>query len=554
MQQIGLKRGPSMIDQKRRRFRTLVFRVIVIGINLLHHAAARMKSAQRQDDALGKLKNSITAILEHALKQGHTCLAANDVANALCSVQINITGQAVLRAIEQGRLGNDIVCRNNTVSLPQAAHAEEAIAQQLQHIGQRLRTIDPLHIADWIGAERARLNDEQYAAVCVLTNSPVSILTGAPGTGKTSTIKTLAMVLERAGYRVYLTAPTGRAAARLTEATGKPALTLHRLLNRNPQHQQLRGLNSSKFREAIIVDEASMLDLFLAERLVGFCTSRTKLIFAGDVHQLPPVGPGQVFHNLIESRKIPVAELRRTFRQSEVSGITAAAKQIKAGVAPDLPSPDEKKSDCYFIAADNVLAIQRLIVNAATRSLPNRCGADPHRDIQVLTPMHKGPLGTIRLNDLIRSALNKNSDAGAPQSTPVFQPKDRVLQNRNNYDLGVFNGECGVVESVLSEAMAVRFGERSVAYFDHLYTELTYAFAITIHRSQGSEYPFVIIPVHESHSAMLTRELLYTAMTRGKQMVVFIGTRSAFGRAILNAQTYRQTGLKMLLSSPPHTQ
>jgi len=293
-----------------------------------------------------------------------------------------------------------------------------------------------------------------------------------------------------------------------------------------------------------------MLDLFLAERLVEFCASRTRLVFAGDVYQLPPVGPGQVFRDLIESGRIPVVELTNTIRQSEQSAITAAARRIKAGAAPELTSPGAEKSDCYFIEANSAFKIQRLVVAAATSSLPKRRGADPHRDIQVLTPMRKGPLGTTALNNLIRDSLNQTASEsnGSPHSShPDFQPNDRVLQTRNNYDLGVLNGECGIVEDAKNEAVTVRFGERRVEYPQTSVSELAHGFAITIHRSQGSEYPFVIIPVHESQSVMLTRELLYTALTRARKMVAIIGSRRAFMQAVSATRSNRRTGLKDLL-------
>jgi exodeoxyribonuclease V alpha subunit len=276
------------------------------------------------------------------------------------------------------------------------------------------------------------------------------------------------------------------------------------------------------------------------------------LIFAGDVYQLPPVGPGQVFRDLIEIEQVPVVELKNAIRQSEQSAITAAARRIKAGGAPELPSPGEVKSDCYFIEANSAFKIQRLVVATATSSLPKRCGADPHRDIQVLTPMRKGPLGTITLNKLIRDSLNQSATEGNPStrsSQPDFQPNDRVLQTRNNYDLGVFNGECGIVEDVARETIIVRFGERLVEYPQASFSELAHGFAITIHRSQGSEYPFVIIPVHESQSVMLARELLYTALTRGRKMVVLIGSRRAFMQALNATRSNRHTGLKSLLST-----
>jgi exodeoxyribonuclease V alpha subunit len=368
-----------MVEQKRRRFRSLISWVIGIGIGLLRVNAGHQKPvAQEQNDAPAKLKASVIALLQQALAQGHTCLSADEVISLLGSHQRDVTPDAVAYAVKQLNLRSGIVVRNNTLSLPSAACAEEMIAHSLHQIGKRLRKINPHHLAEWIGIEGAQLNDEQRTAIAILANSPVAILTGDPGTGKTVTVKTLAAVLERAGYQVHLTAPTGRAAARLAEATGRSAQTLHRLLHNSRTQQPLRDLMASQIKEAIIVDEASMLDLFLAERLARFCTPRTRLILVGDVHQLPPVGPGQVFRDLIESGQLRIVELTRSFRQSEQSGISRAAKQIKAGIVPELPSPAETKSDCYFIEAGNAFEIQQLVVNAATSSLPRRCGANPY--------------------------------------------------------------------------------------------------------------------------------------------------------------------------------
>src|SRR5262245_24075144 len=541
-----------MIERKRRLLRAVILWLIETGLSLLRHSATRKaQQPTEQNETLTKLKTFAVAILQQALAQGHTCIPLNELARLLCSRRKDFAGNDVSLALRRLSQQGDIAIRGGIVSLPHVARAEETIAHRLRHIGRHSRRISPRRFVEWINAEGEQLNDEQRAALKTLTSSPIAILTGAPGTGKTVTIKALSAILERAGYQVYLTAPTGRAAARLSEATGKPAQTLHRLLHNHRQQQSIRGLIIPPIKEAVIVDEASMLDLFLAERLVKFCASRTRLVFAGDVYQLPPVGPGQVFRDLIDSGHIPVFELTNTFRQSERSSITAAARRIKAGAAPELTSPREAKSDCYFIEADSAFEIQRLVVSAVTSSLPKRCGADPHRDIQVLTPMRKGPLGTIALNKLIRDSLNQSiseSNGSAISSQLDFQPNDRVLQTRNNYDLGVFNGECGVVEDVKSRTVTVRFGERRVEYPQTSFSELAHGFAITIHRSQGSEYPFVIIPVHESQSVMLTRELLYTALTRGRKMVVIIGSRRAFMQAISVTRSNRRTGLKDLLS------
>jgi exodeoxyribonuclease V alpha subunit len=541
-----------MIERKRRPLRAVILWLIETGLSLLRHSATRKaQQPTEQNEALAKLRTIAIAILQQALAQGHTCIPLNELAQLLCSRHKDFAEDGVALALRQLSQQGDIAIRGAMVSLPHVARAEENIAHRLCHIGRRSHKIHPRRLADWVNAEGDQLKNEQRAALRTLTTSPIAILTGAPGTGKTVTIKALSAILERAGYQVYLTAPTGRAAARLSEATGKPAQTLHRLLHKHRQQQPIRDLIIPPIKEAVIVDEASMLDLFLAERLVEFCTSRTKLIFSGDVYQLPPVGPGQVFRDLIESGQIPIVELTHTFRQSEQSSITAAARRIKAGAAPDLPSPGEAQSDCYFIEANSAFKIQRLVVAAATSSLPKRCGTDPHRDIQILTPMRKGPLGTITLNNLIRDSLNQSTSEANPSaqsSRPDFQPNDRVLQTRNNYDLGVFNGECGIVEEASSEIVTVRFGERRVEYPQSSFEELAHGFAITIHRSQGSEYPFVIIPVHESQSVMLTRELLYTALTRGRKLVAIIGSRRAFMQAVSATRSNRSTGLKDLLS------
>src|SRR5262249_42441610 len=341
-----------MVERKRRLLRAVILWLIKTGLSLLRHSATR-KAHQptEQNEALAKLKTIAVTILQQALAQGHTCIHLGELARLLCSRRKGIEEDDVVFALRQLSQQGDLAIRGEIVSLPHIARAEEAIAHRLRHIGRRSRRINSRHLADWANTEGNQLTEEQRAALQVLPTSPIAILTGAPGTGKTVTIKALSAIFERAGYQVYLTAPTGRAAARLSEATGKPAQTLHRLLHNHRQQQPIRDLIIPPIKEAVIVDEASMIDLFLAERLVEFCTPRTSLVFAGDVFQLPPVGPGQVFRDLIESGQIPVIELTNTIRQSEQSSITAAARQIKAGVALELTSPGTARSDCYFIEA-----------------------------------------------------------------------------------------------------------------------------------------------------------------------------------------------------------
>jgi exodeoxyribonuclease V alpha subunit len=498
-------------------------------------------SAQNESSHAG-LTAFILKTLHQALAQGHTCLPLNDFLRSL--KQASVTPEDAAISLDELHQQNVIHLTEDTVALPECAEAETFLAARLPRIGCGLRPIRPRLLKKWLRDKK--LSEEQRAAIRLLTAAPVTILTGDPGTGKTSTVKALAEVFLQAGYEVHLTAPTGRAAARLGEATALPAQTLHRFLH----CRELRAKTLSAFlktsKEVIVVDESSMLDVWLAARLVRVCTARTRLIFVGDPQQLPPVGAGQILRDLLRSGVFPVAELTTCYRQSEQSRIIAAAQEIKDGRVPKFATPGEEKSDCYFLAAESPDEIQRLVINAVTSSLPARFEADPFRDIQVLTPMRNGARGTTQLNQKIRQALH----ASPSKENAPFCVQDRVLHIRNNYALGVFNGEGGNVLAIYSDEICVQYGAREVMYDQAALNDLTHGFAITIHRSQGSEYPFVVIPLHESQSQMLTRELLYTALTRGRQLVVLIGSRSALERAIANDRSsQRCTQLANLLAS-----
>lgn len=513
--------------------------------------------ARLRQPADSPLSNPILQSLNQALREGHTCLSLTElIARAEAEAGLSKSSpDEVLCALWHLHGRHQVRFTDNHAALTQCAVAEEAIAKGLPRIGCKLRRINPQRLNEWLKPEDGRLSDEQRDAVRFIANSSVSILTGAPGTGKTSTVKALIAVFEKEGCCVRLAAPTGRAAQRLREMAGHPAHTLHKLL----QNDCLKPRSFWNFifpiADVLIVDEASMIDLFLMARLVGACSPSTRLVLVGDVNQLPSIGPGQVLYDLIESGQIPVVRLQTNYRQTNGSQIITAAEEIREGRIPDLPAPGEAKSDCYFIEAETAAEIERLAIKAATRSLPARCGADPYQSIQVLTPKHKGILGTVFLNDQIQEALNaRRLDDGfnVESDHPSFLPGDRVLHTKNNYQLGIFNGQCGSVQATTAETVTVRYGERDVIYTSASLPQLTHGFAISIHRSQGSEYPFVIIPIHESQYPMLNRELLYTALTRGQQMIVLIGSRRALAMAVENSTTgKRQTMLKQLLAGKP---
>ena len=505
-----------------------------------------------------QLVTAIRAVLQQALGEGHTRLSMEafyervERTPELRNTQSGDVSDALRTMVRQ----SEIVLSDHWLAFTRCVVAEQEIASGLAAIGRYLRRIRAATLqrplAD-AGTSLSSISGEQRAAVLRLAQARVGILTGAPGTGKSATMKALVTLLERAGYAIHLTAPTGRAAVRLTEATGRPARTLHRFL-RGHTVRQSNWWNwvFPAPPEAIIVDEASMLDTFLMARLVRVCTPFTKLILVGDVEQLPSVGPGQVLRDLIASGCVLVVELTTNFRQREGSEISAAAEAIKAGVVPDLPAPGERTTDCYFLEANTAAEAARLIVKAVTQSLPARCGADPYQSIQVLTPKHRGTLGTAMLNAMIQEALHPHlvSENFASAKSPAFALGDRVLHTKNNYQLGVFNGESGSIHSINGNSVAVQYGERFIKYDASTIGQLTHGFAITIHRAQGSEYPFVVIPVHATQQPMLNRALLYTALTRARQMVVLVGSREAFAQAIANVEaSHRQTGLLAELQS-----
>ncbi|MGE0128931.1 MAG: ATP-dependent RecD-like DNA helicase [Blastocatellales bacterium] len=492
---------------------------------------------------------SLLQIIKQSLREGHTCLPLKLL---MSRAEAELGGgewlpEGFIGALQRLRYHRRVHVTDSHVALPQCVVAEDVIAKGLLRIGRRARAINSAQLNQFVKVSANELSDEQRDAIRFIANTPVSILTGAPGSGKTATVKALLNMFVQAGYRVRLAAPTGRAAQRLKEVTGHPAQTLHRMLRANQPEARSIWNYIFPVADVIIVDEASMVDVFLMARLVKACSPSTKLILVGDVHQLPSVGAGQALLDLIESGTVPAFELRNNYRQANGSRIVDAAEAIKEGRVPDLPAPGKMKSDCYFIEADTATEISRLVVKAATKSLPARCGANPNQNVQVLTPKHRGLLGTISLNEQIQGGLS-DSDLEPPTTAHPFLPGDRVLHTKNNYRLNVFNGQCGSVQVATDDSITVNFGQREVIYSRASLHQLTHGFAISIHRSQGSEYPFVIIPIHETQYPMLSRELLYTAITRGQQMVVLIGSRSALEAAIENSVRGKlHTGLKHTL-------
>ena len=407
------------------------------------------------------------------------------------------------------------------------------------------RAVDWSAAFAWVAKRTgAELAPEQAAAVRLALTERVAVLTGGPGCGKSFTVRTVVTLARAKGATVLLAAPTGRAAKRLAELTGTDAATVHRLLQLRPGGDAAFDRDHPLDADLVVVDEVSMLDVLLANKLVKAVPPGAHLLLVGDVDQLPSVGAGEVLRDLLKADRVPRVRLTRIFRQAQTSGVVTNAHRINSGLPPVTRGLD----DFFLFAEDDADRTAALTVDIVANRLPRRFGLDPRRDIQVLSPMHRGPAGAGALNGLLQEALTP-ARPGQPERRfggRVYRPGDKVIQIRNNYEkgvAGVFNGTVGVVTalSVEDQELVVRTDEdEEISYsFDEL-DELAHAYAVTIHRSQGSEYPCVVIPVTTSAWLMLQRNLLYTAVTRAKKIVVLVGSRRALAQAVRTVSAGRR--------------
>jgi len=437
--------------------------------------------------------------------------------------------------------------------------AEKNIAfrlRALMNAPQAVRKIDSEKAIQWVQERLSiTLADKQIEAVHRAAANKVMVITGGPGTGKTTIINAILRIFSAIRTRFMLAAPTGRAAKRMSEATGHEAKTIHRMLEYNMRKGGFQKNEGSPLNcELLIVDEASMIDTLLMHHLLKAVPVTATFILVGDVNQLPSVGAGNVLKDIIDSGVVPVVRLSEIFRQARESSIIVNAHRINEGVMPSFDSSSGKLDDFYFISQEDPRKALETIVTLVKERIPKRFGFDPVGDIQVLTPMHKGTVGAGNLNTELQKALNPGAE-GVIRGGRLFRVNDKVMQIVNNYDKDVYNGDIGRIRSIDTEAQEVKviFDEREVNYDYTDLDELVHAYAVSVHKSQGSEYPAVVVPILTQHYVLLQRNLLYTAVTRGKKLVVLVGTKKAIAIAVKNNRTRnRFTLLEQRLRS--HTQ
>lgn len=538
--------GKESIDKVRENPYRLADDIWGIGFKTADGIAAKMGYGKEDPR---RCRSGILYTLGQLSDEGHVYAGEEQLVKT--AGQLLEAGETAIRDTLAGMLqAEDLILDKDAIYLPPFYHAECGTSRRLRDLAQSTgrSLFDGLFDPSSLTAETGIEYDEvQLAAIRQAVTSKVMVLTGGPGTGKTTTTQGIIAALKKAGLRVLLAAPTGRAAKRMSEATGMEAKTIHRLLEYNPQDGYKRNDENPLEGDALIVDECSMIDILLMNNLLKAVPVGMRLVFVGDIDQLPSVGAGNVLRDIIDSQRIPVVRLVCIFRQAQKSRIVMNAHAINQGRFPD--TSNGRDTDFFFMREDDPERAAETIVRLVKERLPRAYRESPDR-IQVLTPMQRGVVGAANLNLLLQQALNP-SGPSLNRGGYTYRQGDRVMQQRNNYDKDVFNGDLGYIREVDTEerTLKVDFDGKWVEYDVTELDELTLAYATTIHKAQGSEYPIVVMPVLMTHFVMLQRNLIYTGITRAKKICVLIGAMKALAYAVRNVSVLkRNTSLRERLN------
>ena len=538
--------GKESIEKVRENPYRLADDIWGIGFKTADGIAAKM-GYEKEDPR--RCRSGILYTLGQLSDEGHVYAGEEQLVKT--AGQLLEAGETAIRDTLAGMLqAEDLILDKDAIYLPPFYHAECGTSRRLRDLAQSTgrSLFDGLFDPSSLTAETGIEYDEvQLAAIRQAVTSKVMVLTGGPGTGKTTTTQGIIAALKKAGLRVLLAAPTGRAAKRMSEATGMEAKTIHRLLEYNPQDGYKRNDENPLEGDALIVDECSMIDILLMNNLLKAVPVGMRLVLVGDIDQLPSVGAGNVLRDVIDSQRIPVVRLVRIFRQAQKSRIVMNAHTINQGRFPD--TSNGRDTDFFFMREDDPERAAETIVRLVKERLPRAYRESPDR-IQVLTPMQRGVVGAANLNLLLQQALNP-SGPSLSRGGYTYRQGDRVMQLRNNYDKDVFNGDLGYIREVDTEerTLKVDFDGKWVEYDVTELDELTLAYATTIHKAQGSEYPIVVMPVLMTHFVMLQRNLIYTGITRAKKICVLLGAAKALAYAVRNVSVLkRNTRLKERLN------
>ncbi|MCD6471683.1 ATP-dependent RecD-like DNA helicase [Candidatus Aerophobetes bacterium] len=525
--------GEETIEKLRENPYQLVEDIFGIGFKTADSIAANLGI---KETSLLRIKAGIRYVLTDSAGEGHIFLP-RDVLKEKASKVLNVDVEAIKIAIQSLVKENKVITEDDAVYFPPFYYAEKGTARK---IAELLKTkgkafnISWEKLTNWLKKKQGIiLTIEQMEAVKTALTEKIMVLTGGPGTGKTTTLRSIVLILQQLKIKASLAAPTGRAAKRLSEATGERASTLHKLLEFAPEKGFGRNEKRKLAAEFLIVDETSMMDILLMYAFLRALQPSCRLILVGDYDQLPAVGAGNVLKDIISSDRIKTVKLTHIFRQARKSLIVVNAHRINQGKFPYLRG--SPKRDFYFLVKEEPEEVREKILNLCKKEIPRYFGLDPIEDVQVISPLYRGVVGVDRLNQDLQNVFNLNSHFLSWGRTK-FKIGDKVMQLRNNYQKEVFNGDIGRISNIDSseERLWVRFSEKEVLYEGADIAEICLAYAISVHKSQGSEYPAIVMPVITSHYIMLQRNLLYTALTRAKKLAILIGQTKALAIAVKN--------------------